>query len=88
MPMNLKVLKLILVKYHSIINSLQYRSVYDAMPALADIFDMLYGQALQRPWLPKKDLSGKTIMVTGSNVGIGFEVVKHLYVGTGTVQIE
>ncbi|KAM0231798.1 hypothetical protein ACHAP5_010954 [Fusarium lateritium] len=48
------------------------------MPAFVDVCDMLYGQALQRPWLPDKDLSGKTIIVTGSNVGIGFEVVKHL----------
>jgi hypothetical protein len=88
MPMGLKVLKVVLIKSHSIINPLQYLSVYDAMPALADICDMLYGQALQRPWLPKKDLSGKTIIVTGSNVGIGFEVVKHLYVDTRTVQNE
>ena len=57
------------------------------MPTLADVCNMLYGQALQRPWLLKKDLSGKTIIVTGSNVGIGFEVVKHLHVDTDTAQM-
>jgi retinol dehydrogenase 12 len=38
----------------------------------------LHGQLFQTPTLPKTDLTGQTIIVTGANTGLGLEASKHL----------
>ncbi|KAL9627045.1 MAG: hypothetical protein Q9164_007723, partial [Protoblastenia rupestris] len=43
------------------------------MGALSDV----YTQLAFRPPVPKADFSGKTIIVTGANVGLGKEASKH-----------
>ncbi|KAF9698734.1 hypothetical protein EKO04_003311 [Ascochyta lentis] len=48
------------------------------MAPLSEISKMLVGQAFGRTWIPDMDLSGKTIIVTGANTGLGLECVKHL----------
>ena len=37
----------------------------------------LYSQFIYRPKYPEADLSGQTIIVTGSNVGLGFDAAQH-----------
>jgi retinol dehydrogenase-12 len=40
----------------------------------------LAGQLFGSTYIPKGvDLSGKTVIVTGANTGIGLECAKHLY---------
>jgi retinol dehydrogenase-12 len=39
---------------------------------------MLMGQAFGKLSIPDLDLTGKTVVVTGANTGLGFECVKHL----------
>jgi hypothetical protein len=40
---------------------------------------MLIGQAFGTTWIPSDtDFSGKTVVVTGANTGLGLECVKHL----------
>ena len=41
------------------------------------ILNDVYTQLFHRPDFPTADFSGKTIIVTGSNVGLGKEAVKH-----------
>ena len=38
----------------------------------------LYSQLFVTPAVPKSNLSGQTVIVTGANVGLGFEAAKHL----------
>src|SRR2546423_1350281 len=38
----------------------------------------LRGQLFQKPTLPKADLTGQTIIVTGANTGLGLDASKHL----------
>jgi NAD(P)-dependent dehydrogenase (short-subunit alcohol dehydrogenase family) len=38
----------------------------------------LYSQLFVTPAVPKADLTGQVIIVTGANVGLGFEAAKHL----------
>ena len=45
-----------------------------------DILRMNIGQIFQTPQLPQADLSGRTIIITGANTGLGFEAAKHLWV--------
>ena len=52
-----------------------------------DILRMNVGQILQTPQLPQADLSGRTIIITGANTGLGFEAAKHLYVLTCCLSI-
>lgn len=42
------------------------------------ILQFLNGQVLQTPPLPTTDLTGRTIIVTGANTGLGFDCAKHL----------
>ena len=44
----------------------------------SDIIQMNIGQIFQTAILPKTDLTGRTIIVTGANTGLGFEAAKHL----------
>lgn len=39
--------------------------------------DAVYSQAFATPAYPTKAYDEKTVIVTGSNVGIGFEAAKH-----------
>ena len=48
------------------------------MPTFGDITQFLSGQYFGRPSFPSADLSGKTMIITGGNVGLGFEAAKHL----------
>ena len=48
------------------------------MPTFGDIAQFLGGQYFGRPRIPPADLSRKTMIVTGGNVGLGFEAAKHL----------
>lgn len=48
------------------------------MAPLSEIFNMLRGQAFGTTFIPNMDLTGKTIIVTGANTGLGLECVKHL----------
>ena len=41
------------------------------------VFNDISIQLFHRPEYPTADFSGKTIIVTGSNVGLGKEAVKH-----------
>ncbi len=52
------------------------------MGMLGDIVQMNIGQMFQTPSLPKADFSGKTIVVTGSNTGLGLQAAKHMFVLT------
>jgi retinol dehydrogenase-12 len=50
------------------------------MVSLSDMKQFLGGQLFGSTYIPKgADLSGKTVVVTGANTGIGFECAKHLY---------
>ncbi|PGH01865.1 hypothetical protein AJ79_07802 [Helicocarpus griseus UAMH5409] len=40
-------------------------------------FSRLFGQIISQPPLPATDFTGKTVIVTGANVGLGKEAVKH-----------
>ncbi|KAF1969319.1 NAD(P)-binding protein [Bimuria novae-zelandiae CBS 107.79] len=48
------------------------------MASLHEILSMLRGQAFGKTWIPDLDLSGKTIVITGANTGLGLECAKHL----------
>jgi retinol dehydrogenase-12 len=49
------------------------------MPSLSEIKNMLVNQAFGSVPVPTTDFSGKTIIVTGANTGLGLECAKHLY---------
>ena len=40
--------------------------------------DFLYNQLFVTPPYPEYDFSGQTVIVTGSNVGLGFEAARHI----------
>lgn len=46
----------------------------------------IYTQLLERPQLPQADFSNKTIIVTGANVGLGKEAIKH-FVRLGAARV-
>jgi hypothetical protein len=48
------------------------------MAPLSEVVKMLKGQAFGKLTVPDMDLTGKTVVVTGANTGLGFECVKHL----------
>jgi retinol dehydrogenase-12 len=48
------------------------------MPPLKDIKNFLGGQTFGTTFVPDQDLSGKTIIVTGANTGLGLDCAKHL----------
>lgn len=47
------------------------------MSTLAFLPSFLRSQFLQHPALPTTDCTGQTILVTGANVGLGKEAVRH-----------
>ncbi|TKA45684.1 hypothetical protein B0A55_12999 [Friedmanniomyces simplex] len=51
------------------------------MPNVSDIYRMLSGQAFGATYVPTVDLSGKTIVVTGANTGLGLDAAKHFECG-------
>ena len=44
---------------------------------MGPLLDELHNQFFTRPPVPTADFAGKTIIVTGANVGLGKEAVKH-----------
>ena len=44
---------------------------------MADFFDLIYTQLFVKLPYPKSSFSGQTIIVTGSNVGLGLEAARH-----------
>jgi retinol dehydrogenase-12 len=46
----------------------------------SDILQMNVGQIFQTPFVPNVNLTGRTIIITGANTGLGFEAAKHLSV--------
>lgn len=44
---------------------------------MAETLAFLYNQLLAKPHLPQSDHSGQTVIVTGSNSGIGLEAARH-----------
>jgi retinol dehydrogenase-12 len=58
------------------------------MATLSDKQQFLGGQLFGSTYIPSgADLSGKTIVVTGANAGIGFECAKHLYVSLPSLHL-
>ena len=49
------------------------------LPPLSDVTQFFGGQFFGRTSLPDVDFSGKVIIVTGGNGGLGFEAARHLY---------
>lgn len=49
------------------------------MPTFGDFTQFFGGQLFGKTWFPQVDLTGKTIIVTGSNTGLGLDCAKHLY---------
>jgi retinol dehydrogenase-12 len=49
------------------------------MPTFQDVRQFLFGQAFGKVALPDVDLSGKMIVITGANTGLGLDAAKHLY---------
>ena len=48
------------------------------MAPLSEIMKMLMGQAFGKLSIPDLNLTGKTVVVTGTNTGLGSECAKHL----------
>jgi retinol dehydrogenase-12 len=44
---------------------------------MAFLFQVLYSQLFVTPTYPTYDFSGQTVIVTGSNVGLGLEAARH-----------
>lgn len=53
---------------------------------MGPLLDELHNQFFTRPPVPTADFSGKTIIVTGANVGLGKEAVKH-FVKLGAAKV-
>ncbi|KAK5080973.1 hypothetical protein LTR05_008290 [Lithohypha guttulata] len=49
------------------------------MGYLGDLVQMNIGQILQDTVLPNTKFSGKTIVITGANIGLGFDAAKHIH---------
>lgn len=47
------------------------------MPSLSVLANFIYRQFFVTPQYPTKSCEGKTIIVTGANVGLGYEAAKH-----------
>ena len=56
------------------------------MVAISVIRDFLYNQFFVTPKYPTQSCEGKTIIVTGANVGLGYEAAKH-FVRLGAEQV-
>lgn len=49
-----------------------------SMPSAVDILQFFRGQLFQNPTLPNTSFSGKVVVITGGNTGLGLECAKHL----------
>jgi hypothetical protein len=57
-------------------------------PFYPDIVNFLGRNASgKNPPLPSVDMSGKTIVVTGANTGLGLDACKHLFVIVTTISV-
>ena len=48
------------------------------MSAVSSFLRFIYHQLITTPPLPKTDFSGQTIIITGSNTGLGLEAAQHI----------
>lgn len=48
------------------------------MPSPTDVARLLRGNAFGRPYIPDVSFAGKTIIITGSNTGLGFDAAIHV----------
>jgi hypothetical protein len=53
-------------------------TLHNMAPNFSDFRQMFFGQMFGKQILPEVDLTGKTIVITGGNSGLGFEAAKHL----------
>lgn len=65
--------------HHCAFDILSFKQTSSALSfiAMAFLFQLLYSQLFVTPTYPTHDFSGQTVIVTGSNVGLGLDAARH-----------